>query len=111
MTIRKSDGVSLAKKTGRSETTDSRGARRHVGREKSGGKSRGVRGRRIDEGRKMATTRKDRARIDARREEGRRMALSVGERECEAAKGRRGRRTDGEGGGGDEGTARGERER
>lgn len=34
-------------------------------REKSGGKSRGVRGRRIDEGRKMATTRKDRARIDA----------------------------------------------
>lgn len=38
---------------------------RLVGREKSGGKSRGVRGRRIDEGRKMATTRKDRARIDA----------------------------------------------
>lgn len=35
----------------------------------SGGKSRGVRGRRIDEGRKMATMRKDRARIDAWREE------------------------------------------
>lgn len=39
--------------------------RREREREKSGGKSRGVRGRRIDEGRKMATTRKDRARIDA----------------------------------------------
>lgn len=73
-------GESLGTNGGYSETSDillmmktkgrtqwrARGARcRLVGREKSGGKSRGVRGRRIDEGRKMATTRKDRARIDA----------------------------------------------
>jgi len=75
------DGEILGSENTRTPTT-------RVGREKSGGKSRGVRGRRIDEGRKMATTRKDRARIDARPEEGKRPAPSARARGSdEAARG------------------------